>query len=198
MAGALRRAALYLGIAEEDEAEAAYDDYDEPATRPAERGGRGAERAERAAEEERPRAERLDRGERDHRGAVGLAPVDDPVDADHRADVTPLPRRTPVAEVVRDVEVTGVHRITTIHPRSYDEAKSIGESFRDGTPVIMNLSALDDGEAKRLVDFAVGLVFGLQGTIERVTNRVFLLSPVNLEVTTSGGNARGRGLFGQG
>jgi cell division inhibitor SepF len=74
-------------------------------------------------------------------------------------------------------------RITTIHPRTYNEAKQIGESFRESTPVIMNLSDMDDSDAKRLVDFAAGLVFGLRGTIERVTNKVFLLSPADVTVT---------------
>jgi len=101
------------------------------------------------------------------------------------AAVTPLPQRTPVARVVRDVEVGALTRITTIHPRTYNEAKNIGESFRDGTPVIMNLTDLDDADAKRLVDFAAGLVFGLHGAIERVTNKVFLLSPAHIEVTAN-------------
>ncbi len=79
--------------------------------------------------------------------------------------------------------VRSFDRITTIHPRTYNEAKQIGESFRESTPVIMNLSDMDDSDAKRLVDFAAGLVFGLRGTIERVTNKVFLLSPANVTVT---------------
>lgn len=74
-------------------------------------------------------------------------------------------------------------RITTLHPRTYNDARAIGEAFRDGTPVIMNLSEMDDGDAKRIVDFAAGLVFGMRGTIERVTQKVFLLSPVNVVVT---------------
>jgi len=103
------------------------------------------------------------------------------------AAVTPLPQRTPVARVVRDVEVGALNRITTIHPRTYNEAKNIGESFRDGTPVIMNLSDMDDADAKRLVDFAAGLVFGLHGSIERVTSKVFLLSPSHVEVSAEDG-----------
>jgi cell division inhibitor SepF len=75
------------------------------------------------------------------------------------------------------------YRITTLHPRTYNEAKSIGESFREGTPVIMNLTEMDDSDAKRLVDFSAGLVFGLRGSIERVTSKVFLLSPANVDVT---------------
>jgi cell division inhibitor SepF len=73
-------------------------------------------------------------------------------------------------------------RITTLHPRTYNDARLIGEHFRDGTPVIMNLTGMDDSDAKRLVDFAAGLIFGLRGSIERVTAKVFLLSPANVKV----------------
>jgi cell division inhibitor SepF len=73
-------------------------------------------------------------------------------------------------------------RITTLHPRTYNEARTIGEHFREGTPVIMNLSEMDDADAKRLVDFSAGLVFATRGTIERVTSKVFLLSPPNVSV----------------
>ena len=114
--------------------------------------------------------------------------------------VTTLPQRTPVARVVRDVEVGALNRITTIHPRTYNEAKNIGESFRDGIPVIMNLTDLDDADAKRLVDFAAGLVFGLHGSIERVTSKVFLLSPAHVEVMANEvepPKAASRGFFNQ-
>jgi cell division inhibitor SepF len=75
------------------------------------------------------------------------------------------------------------YRITTLHPRTYNEARTIGEHFRESVPVIMNLTEMDDADAKRLVDFAAGLSFGLRGSIERVTNKVFLLSPQNVHVT---------------
>ncbi|WP_104525368.1 cell division protein SepF [Blastococcus atacamensis] len=75
------------------------------------------------------------------------------------------------------------YRITTLHPRTYNEARTIGERFRDGMPVIMNLTEMDDADAKRLVDFAAGLSFGLRGSIERVTAKVFLLSPQDVAVT---------------
>jgi cell division inhibitor SepF len=77
---------------------------------------------------------------------------------------------------------TELARITTLHPRTYNEARTIGEHFREGTPVIMNLSEMDDADAKRLVDFSAGLVFATHGTIERVTSKVFLLSPPNVSV----------------
>ncbi len=76
--------------------------------------------------------------------------------------------------------------ITTVHPRSYNDAKSIGEAFRNGTPVIMNVSDMGEAEAKRLVDFAAGLVFALHGSIERVTAKVFLLTPSFVEVLDQG------------
>jgi cell division inhibitor SepF len=78
--------------------------------------------------------------------------------------------------------VAELSRITTLHPRTYNEARTVGENFRDGTPVIMNLGEMDDVDAKRLVDFAAGLVFAQRGTIERITAKVFLLSPPNVHV----------------
>lgn len=112
--------------------------------------------------------------------------------AERSAAVTALPQRAPVAHIVRDVEVGALNRITTIHPRTYNEAKDIGESFRDGIPVIMNLTDMDDADAKRLVDFAAGLVFGLHGAIERVTSKVFLLSPAHVEVAADAAPAAQR------
>jgi cell division inhibitor SepF len=90
------------------------------------------------------------------------------------AEPTPTPAPAPAPQP---------YRITTLHPRTYNEARTIGERFRDGMPVIMNLSEMDDSDAKRLVDFAAGLSFGLRGSIERVTAKVFLLSPQNVDVT---------------
>jgi cell division inhibitor SepF len=90
-------------------------------------------------------------------------------------------RRTP-APASAAAGVAELSRITTLHPRTYNEARTVGENFRDGVPVIMNLGEMDDADAKRLVDFAAGLVFATRGTIERVTNKVFLLSPPNVTV----------------
>lgn len=107
------------------------------------------------------------------------------------APVTPI-ARTPPREMreVRDLRAlpspaassTDLRRIVTVHPRSYNDALVLGDAFRGGTPVIINLSDMDDADAKRLVDFAAGLTFGLHGAIERVTNKVFLLSPEHVEV----------------
>ena len=95
-------------------------------------------------------------------------------------------------------QTTDLARITTLHPRTYNEARTIGEHFREGTPVIMNLTEKVDSDAKRLVDFAAGLIFGLRGGIERVTNKVFLLTPANVEVTAEDkARIAERGFFNQ-
>ncbi|MGD9989405.1 cell division protein SepF [Pseudonocardia sp.] len=83
----------------------------------------------------------------------------------------------------RDRGAAAMSRITTLQPRSYKEARTIGERYRDGQPVIMNLTELDAASAKRLVDFAAGLAFALRGSIDKVTNRVFLLTPADVEVS---------------
>ncbi len=101
---------------------------------------------------------------------------------DYQAQVTPI-NRAAVHHEPAAPHGGELRRITTVHPRSYNDARVIGEAFRAGTPVIMNLTDMDDADAKRLVDFSAGLIFGLRGSIERVTNKVFLLSPESVEVT---------------
>ncbi len=98
------------------------------------------------------------------------------------ANISERRRPQPVVAEPAAPSVAELSRITTLHPRTYNEARTIGENFREGVPVIMNLSEMDDADAKRLVDFAAGLVFAVRGTIERVTNKVFLLSPPNVTV----------------
>lgn len=86
--------------------------------------------------------------------------------------------------VAMQLDLPVLDRIVTIHPRFYNEARTLGEHYRLGNPVIMNLSDMEESERKRLVDFASGLVFGHHGTIERVTSKVFLLSPANIRVSS--------------
>jgi len=82
------------------------------------------------------------------------------------------------------VAAPATNQIFTVNPRSYNEARVIGERYREGNTVLMNLTDMGDDERKRLVDFASGLVFGHHGTIERVTSKVFLLSPANVTVSS--------------
>ena len=93
-------------------------------------------------------------------------------------------RHNSVVEVAPQLELPVLDRIITLHPRYYNEARTIGEHYRAGNPVIINLTEMDESEHKRLVDFASGLAFGLHGTIERVTKKVFLLSPANVSVSS--------------
>ncbi|MFI5755933.1 cell division protein SepF [Streptomyces sp. NPDC051569] len=89
-------------------------------------------------------------------------------------------------------------RIATVSPDSFRDARGIGELFRSGIPVIINLTAMEPADAKRVVDFAAGLIFGLRGSIERIATRVFLLSPADTEVVTGGtGTGRQDGFFNQ-
>ncbi|WP_305091686.1 cell division protein SepF [Prescottella sp. R16] len=74
-------------------------------------------------------------------------------------------------------------KITTLRPRDYGEARTIGERFRDGSPVIMDLVEMSNADAKRLVDFAAGLAFALRGSFDKVATKVFLLSPADIDVS---------------
>jgi cell division inhibitor SepF len=184
--GALRKAGVWLGLIE-DEDDRHYDGhgYDDDfedeadevpvAVRPraavAERlaEAREAGRTERATTERatiRPASRPSSTTSYPTRDNLALAPQ---VQLRERAVVTEDEERR--------------YQITTLHPTTYNEARTIGEHFRDGVPVIMNLTEMAEADAKRLVDFAAGLAFGLRGTMERVTNRVFLLSPANVQVT---------------
>jgi cell division inhibitor SepF len=139
-------------------------------------------------------------------GLVEQADFDDEFD-DLEPDEQPAARQTPTRQpaVVRPSAVASIDerrrpervepperrastasdlaRIETVTPRTYNDARTVGEHYRSGVPVIMNLSEIDDDDAKRLVDFAAGLVFAVHGSINRVTAKVFLLSPENISVT---------------
>ena len=154
---------VYLGLAEEDEGylDDEYEAVDEPVR---ERSMRRVDLEERELETVPPRRVSASRLEPRVDPGSNLARMPEPVRA-----VAPDP--------------TPSYKITTLQPSSYNEARQIGEAFRDGIPVIMNLTEMADGDAKRLVDFAAGLIFGLHGAIEKVTSKVFLLSPAHVEVT---------------
>jgi cell division inhibitor SepF len=113
---------------------------------------------------------------------VAQAPVAAPTK--NAAPVTPL-RKAPVPK--QSTQAAEMNEILTVHPRQYRDAQIIAESFRDGIPVIINLSQMSEGDARRLIDFASGLSQGLYGKIERVTNKVFLLSPSHVIVSGENG-----------
>ncbi len=137
---------------------------------------------------------------------VGMADVpedDDYVEADvpetsfdNDRSVTPVvpQRNDDLHSGTTRASINRMSRITTIHPKSYDDAQMVGRALRDGIPVVLNLTGVTESVAYRIVDFSAGVVFGVRGSIERVTPRVFLLSPaqVNIKVenNTDGNNTR--------
>jgi cell division inhibitor SepF len=168
MAGAIHKMAVYLGLVED---EVAYED-----------GFESVEEDFNGYEDEEAG------GAQGARSPVPAARAAYVADAELTDNARPAPVR----------QTADLTRITTLHPRTYNEARTIGEHFREGTPVIMNLSEMVDSDAKRLVDFAAGLIFGLRGSIDRVTNRVFLLSPASVEVTAEDkARIAERGFFNQ-
>jgi cell division inhibitor SepF len=162
MSGAMRRIGEYLGLLEDtgryDDEYDSYDDYDGHHS-----DGQYSDETSPVAVAKPSRRE-----VREARQAATVANLDE--------------RRPGGTATLTAPRVAELSRITTLHPRTYNEARTVGENYREGTPVIMNLTEMDDNDAKRLVDFAAGLIFATRGSIERVTSKVFLLSPPNVSV----------------
>lgn len=108
------------------------------------------------------------------------------------AQVHRIARPQPVREIepqegiVRTIPSPRPAAGSAIHrsePKRFNDAREVADRFKEGIPVIMNLQSTEDVTARRLVDFASGLVYGLDGKIEMVANRVYLLTPANMEVS---------------
>lgn len=123
--------------------------------------------------------------ELEHESVAPVAPVPQPhagsvsPSAHQRGAVTPFRKNTQQ----KIADSNDMNEILTVHPKQYKDAQIIAENFREGVPVIINLSQMTDADARRLIDFAGGLSQGLYGKIERVTSKVFLLSPAHISVT---------------
>ena len=162
-----RRALDYLGLSGEE----SYDDYDMSAEyeRPARAPRASDPLARRAPEPEyssettRPRGMRVD-----DTGAARRP------DDSSGIQVRPVgaPRNAPS---VRTVGATG--ETVTVRPRDFNQAKEIGDCFKDGVPVIVNLESADREMSRRIIDFASGLCYALGGTMEKVATGVYLLKP---------------------
>ena len=183
MANPLKKSLIYLGLADE---ELEYDDQSrtetparaaqaEPSSRQQTAPSPAAAPAQAAPAQAAPVHKRD--------ATSPVQPVSTPTA--NRAPVTPLRRTTSTKNVVPTEMAASseMNEILTVHPREYKDAQSIAASFRDGIPVIINLSQMTESDARRLVDFASGLSQGLYGKIERVTNKVFLLSPAHIAVS---------------
>ncbi len=164
------RTLVYFGIAEEDE----YWDEDGYATN---------EELERTYND-RPNVRRLPRRHRDE--------YEDWTDAEPVAPQADLVRRTPRAtrereQVARPRRLEAAPspnvRVHLVVPRSFNDAQQIADKFKDSAPVILNLQTTDQELSKRLIDFASGLTYALNGGMQRVADKVFLLTPRNVEVS---------------
>ena len=116
--------------------------------------------------------------EYDHQSGPVAPVAHNSAPAPSRGSVTPLRRASNHRGAAAEM-----NEILTVHPRQYKDAQLIAENFREGIPVIINLSQMNETDARRLIDFACGLSEGLYGKIERVTSKVFLLSPAHVAVS---------------
>jgi cell division inhibitor SepF len=158
------RTLVYFGLAEDR-----FDDFeDEPAATP-----RQAEAELEDRYRDRPNVRRLSsRRRRDE--------IDDIF-----ADDSPSERRT---RVLRPVEGNGGNgrqdvRVHLVVPKSFNDAQDVADKFKESIPVIINLQGSENELSKRLIDFASGLTYALDGGMQRIADKVFLLSPRNVEVS---------------
>ena len=159
----LRKVGVYFGLAED------RDDYyedDEPEVR------EPAERELESRYQERPNVRRLSsRRRRDE--------IDDIF-----ADESPSDRRTTQLRPVGGrANGRGEVRVHLVIPKSFNDAQDVADKFKDAIPVIINLQSSDADLSKRLIDFASGLTYALDGGMQRIADKVFLLTPRNVEVS---------------
>ncbi|NJC72376.1 cell division protein SepF [Planosporangium thailandense] len=156
--GSLRRTGAWLGLAEDDDDLDAdvEDDYAD---------GRYSADSHYSDDPGRPAGQRYRR-----RPALDRRTARDPRDAR-------TPRSAPERDSAGDAEADSF-QIATIHARGFRDARTIGEYYRQDIPVVIDLSGLEDPDARRIVDFAAGLIFGRRGGIHRLARGVFLLSPL--------------------
>ena len=168
LADVWNRTLVYFGIAEEED-----DDWDDDGY---------------AANEELERTYR----QRDRANVRRLAPrrrerdLDDWTDAgEEPAERTATLRPTPRLRSVDAAPAAASVRVHLVLPRSFNDAQQIADKFKDGIPVILNLQGTDAELSKRLIDFASGLTYALDGGMQRVADKVFMLTPRNVEISAA-------------
>ena len=160
------RTLVYFGIAEDEE----WDD--EELTTTGEELERDYRRRERANVRRLPK----------RREAEAWA---EPDSLSEQESETPPPRTSSSRRGrLRGVDGSGSQvRVHLVLPRSFNDAQQIADRFKDSVPVILNLQSADTELSKRLIDFASGLTYALDGSMQRVADKVFLLTPRNVEVS---------------
>ena len=163
MAAMWRKAMLYLGLGPDDE----YDDYEPGYDDPA------------PAQRPRPQSTYPP----DETSAIGaVRPIGGNRESLGEQSVGAVATR-PRPQVVRPITVTPNAKPNVVVPTSFDQAQEVADTFKRNQPVIVNLQAADRDLARRLIDFASGLCYGLAGQMEKVANQVYLLTPSNVEVS---------------
>src|SRR6478672_8574079 len=163
MAAMWRKAMLYLGLGPDDE----YDDYEPGYDDPA------------PAQRPRPQSTYPP----DETSAIGaVRPIGGNRESLGEQSVGAVATR-PRPQVVRPITVTPNAKPNVVVPTSFDQAQEVADTFKRSQPVIINLQAADRDLARRLIDFASGLCYGLNGQMEKVANQVYLLTPTNVEVS---------------
>jgi cell division inhibitor SepF len=100
------------------------------------------------------------------------------------ADESPSERRTAaLRSVAPPANGRGDVRVHLVIPKSFNDAQDVADKFKDSIPVILNLQQSDTDLSKRLIDFASGLTYALDGGMQRIADKVFLLTPRNVEVS---------------
>ena len=160
------RALVYFGIAEEEEY---WDDESFSAEEELER-----------SYAERPNVRRLPRPS-DHLAAARAEPDDAGSLMQAERNRRPRPSRRVSPNLMPVPETTA--RVHLVVPKNFNDAQAIADRFKRQTPVIVNLQAVEPDLSKRLIDFASGLTYALEGTMQRVADKVFLLTPPNVEVS---------------
>jgi cell division inhibitor SepF len=158
------KALVYFGMADEP-----YDDDDDYDDEPDRRDRRAAADDLERSYRERPNVRRLGPRRRE-------AEFDD-IFADEPRTISRPPIMRPVENRPQPAEV---HLVV---PKSFNDAQSIADRFKESTPVILNLQSADADLSKRLIDFSSGLTYALDGTMQRVADKVFLLTPRNVDVS---------------
>ncbi len=98
------------------------------------------------------------------------------------SDDSPARSETRVLRSVSNGRGDGV-RVHLVIPKNFNDAQQIADKFKDAVPVILNLQGADTDLSKRLIDFASGLTYALDGGMQRIADKVFLLTPRNVEVS---------------
>jgi cell division inhibitor SepF len=160
------RTLVYFGLAEDSD----YDEYDdEPYPEP--------EEEIRDSYADRPNVRKLT-GARRRRDEIDDIFADDPVD---RRTTSLRPVATPRAS--GNGRSGGDVRVHFVAPKSFNDVQDVADKFKDSIPVIINLQGTDTDLAKRLIDFSSGLTYALDGGMQRIADKVFLLTPHNVEVS---------------